>query len=183
MPYEIAAVSAQVLCTPYNHAPSHFMQSHTRKVYACLAVTCHLRFGQNDRDLLRAAAVTRGWNGYWNKSQHRKSTLENIILQPRPFNHESGALTTELSPPPLSPRWKVMTGKNRPAYPENDHLVFWWVVFSVLHSQTVLTARSVKPSAQSAQCDRGVRRYASPKFLLYQGSKWCKLGSHWLPFT
>ena len=38
-----------------------------RKVYACLAVTCHLHFWQNDRDLSRAAAVTRGWNGYRNK--------------------------------------------------------------------------------------------------------------------
>ena len=52
------------------------------KVYACLAVTCHLHFWQNDRDLLRATAVTRGWNGYRNKSQHRKSTLEKKILPP-----------------------------------------------------------------------------------------------------
>ena len=37
MPHETAAVSAQVLCTPYNHAPIYFMQSHIRKVYACLA--------------------------------------------------------------------------------------------------------------------------------------------------
>ena len=80
--HETAAVSAQVLCTPYNHAPSHFMHSHIRKVYACLAVTCHLHFWQNDRDLLRATAVTRGWNGYRNKSQHRKSTLEKKILPP-----------------------------------------------------------------------------------------------------
>ena len=72
----------QGLCTPCNHAPCHFMQSHIRKVYACLAVTCHLHFWQNDRDLLRATAVTRGWNGYRNKSQHRKSTLEKIILPP-----------------------------------------------------------------------------------------------------
>ena len=41
--------SRRVLCTRYNHAPCHFMQSHIGKVYACLAVTCHLRFGQNDR--------------------------------------------------------------------------------------------------------------------------------------
>ena len=40
------------------------MHSHIRKVYACLTVTCHLHFWQNDRDLLRATAVTRGWNGY-----------------------------------------------------------------------------------------------------------------------
>ena len=32
VPHETAAISAQVLCTPYNHAPCHFMQSHIRKV-------------------------------------------------------------------------------------------------------------------------------------------------------
>ena len=58
------------------------MQSHIRKVYACLAVTCHLRFWQDDRGLLRATAVTRGWDGYRNKSQHRKLTLEKKILPP-----------------------------------------------------------------------------------------------------
>ena len=47
-----------------------------------LAVTCHLHFWQNDRDFLRATVVTRGWNGYRNKSQHRKSTLEKKILLP-----------------------------------------------------------------------------------------------------
>ena len=51
-------------------------------MYACLAVTCQLHFWQNDRDLLRATAVTRGCNGYRNKSQHRKSTLEKKILPP-----------------------------------------------------------------------------------------------------
>ena len=49
--------SQHVLCTPYNHAPCHFMQSHIRKVYACLAVTCHLHFWPNDPGLLRATAV------------------------------------------------------------------------------------------------------------------------------
>ena len=58
------------------------MQSHKRKVHACLAITCHLHFWQNDRDLLRATAVTREWNGYRNKSQHRKSTLKKKILPP-----------------------------------------------------------------------------------------------------
>ena len=51
-------------------------------MYACLAVTCHLHFWQNDRDFWRATVVTRGWNGYQNKSQHRKSTLEKKILPP-----------------------------------------------------------------------------------------------------
>ena len=60
VPHETATVSAHVLCTPYNHAPCHFLQSHIRKVYACLAVTCHLHFWQNDRDLLRATAGRGG---------------------------------------------------------------------------------------------------------------------------
>ena len=46
----------------------------------CLAVTCHLHFWQNDQDLLHATVVTQGWNGCWNKSQHRKWTLEKKIL-------------------------------------------------------------------------------------------------------
>ena len=34
VPHETAAVSAQVLCTPYNHASCHFMQSHIRPNFA-----------------------------------------------------------------------------------------------------------------------------------------------------
>ena len=64
------------------NAEARFNKSHIRKVYACLAVTCHLHFWQNDQDFLRATVVTRGWNGYRNKSQHRKSTLEKKILPP-----------------------------------------------------------------------------------------------------
>ena len=64
------------------NAEARFNKSHIRKVYACLAVTCHLHFWQNDRDFLRATVVTRGWNGYRNKSRHRKSTLEKKILPP-----------------------------------------------------------------------------------------------------
>ena len=58
------------------------MQSHIHKVYVCLAVTYDLRFWQNDRDLLHATALTQGWNGYQNKSQHKKMTLEKKILPP-----------------------------------------------------------------------------------------------------
>ena len=35
----------------------HFIQSHIRRVRACLAVTYYLHFWQNDRDLLHAAEV------------------------------------------------------------------------------------------------------------------------------
>ena len=53
-----------VLCTPYNLAPCHFMQSHIHKVHTCLA-TCTFR---RVTDLLHATVVTQGWNGYPNKS-------------------------------------------------------------------------------------------------------------------
>ena len=101
--------SWRVLCTPYNYAPCHFTQSHIRKVRARLAVTCHqLHCWQSDRVVLRATQCgsAAGWNGYRNKSQHRKLTrrTENFSRSscrdsiPWPFNHESGAQTTELSP-------------------------------------------------------------------------------------
>ena len=77
LPHENAAVSAQVLCTPYSHAPCHFMQSHIRKLYVCL--TCHLHFWQNSQDLLRATAVTRECNGYRNKSSQKVDTGEEIL--------------------------------------------------------------------------------------------------------
>ena len=41
--------------------------------FVCLFVFC---FSHNNRDLLRATAVTPKWNGYQNKSQHRKLTGE-----------------------------------------------------------------------------------------------------------
>ena len=87
-------------CTMSLHA-----KPHTQGVCVFSCNLRHLRFWQNDRGLLRATAVTRGCNGYRNKSRHRKLTLEKKILpppdsNPRPFDHESGALTTELSPLP-----------------------------------------------------------------------------------
>ena len=74
--------SRRDLCTSYNHVSCHFMQNHIPKVYACLGATCHLHFWRNDRGLLCATAVTRGWNGYRNKSQHTKLTMEKKILPP-----------------------------------------------------------------------------------------------------
>ena len=47
-------------------------------VSVCLAVTYHLWFGQNDRDLLRATTVTRGGTDI--EKEHGKLTLEKKIL-------------------------------------------------------------------------------------------------------
>ena len=59
------------------------MQSQIRKVYACLDVTCHLHFWQNDQDLLRATADIR--IGYRNN------------ITERPWRRK---FSTELSPLP-----------------------------------------------------------------------------------
>ena len=126
--------SQHILCTPYNHAPCHFMQSHIRKVYACLAVTCHLHFWQNDRDLLRATAVTKGWNGYWNKSQHRKLTLEEKILPLLLQWFEPANFRSRVQ---CSNHWAIPTPNNN-----NRQLlhstVFWWTQThcALQHSRT-----------------------------------------------
>ena len=49
VPHETAAILARSV---YTIQPCCFMQSHICKVYACLTVTCHLRFWQNDQDHL-----------------------------------------------------------------------------------------------------------------------------------
>ena len=57
------------------------MQSHVCRVHEYLAITCHLHFWQNDKDLLCAPEVTQGWNGYQNKSA-RMLILEKKIFLP-----------------------------------------------------------------------------------------------------
>ena len=61
-------------------------------MHVCLAVTCHLNFGKNDVGLLRATAVTRGWNGYRNESARKVDTgEENSLAAP------AGTRTRDLS--------------------------------------------------------------------------------------
>ena len=91
---DAAAVSARLVYTIQPCTTS-------RKVRACLAVTCHLHFWQNDRALLRATAVTRGWNGYRNKSQHRQWTLETKILRAAPAGTQT--LDLSITSPALKP--------------------------------------------------------------------------------
>ena len=59
VPHETAAVSARSV---YTLQPCT-ISFHESQVHACLAVTCHLHFWQNDQDLLCATAVARGWHG------------------------------------------------------------------------------------------------------------------------
>ena len=78
-PHETFAVSAQVLCTPCT-MPLH-AKPHT---YGVCVFSCNLppaRLAEWPGSFTCYCGNT-GWNGYRNKSQHRKSTLEKKILPP-----------------------------------------------------------------------------------------------------
>ena len=107
VPHETAAVSAQILCTPYNHAPCHFMQSHIRNgvcVFSCNlppallaewpgSFTCYCGNTGVERIPKWVSTECRPWRRKFSRCSSRDSN-------PRPFIHEFGSLTTELSPPP-----------------------------------------------------------------------------------
>ena len=98
-------------------------------MYACLAVTCHLHFWQNDLGLLRATAVTRGWNGYRNKSQHRKSTLEKKILPPFQQGFEPATFQSRVR---CSNHWAIPAPKCSPGRSQQHH---WRWQLSVLRTE------------------------------------------------
>ena len=82
-------------------------------MYACLGVTCHLPFLQNDRGLLHAIAITRGWSRHrkivstesqpWRRKFLRHSCRDSNW---QPLDHESGTLTNKLSRPGKTTRNK-----------------------------------------------------------------------------
>ena len=111
VPCETAAILVRSVYTIQSCTMSyHFVQSHIHKVHVCLTVTCRLHFRQNDWDLLHATVVTQGWNRYWSRVssteswpwRRKISHYSCWCLNLQPFDHESGALSTELS---SLPRW------------------------------------------------------------------------------
>ena len=109
---------------PCTSVQCHFNWSHTCRVHVSLAVICRLHFWQNNQDLLRATAVTRGWSSCQNKSECRKLTLEQKILspfllglKPTTFWSQVWHSTTQLFPPtpnhhPLCPVQSTVTRNN-----------------------------------------------------------------------
>ena len=124
VPRETAAASARSVytiqpCTMLRH----FTQIHIRWVHACLAVTCHLHFWQNDQDLLSATEVARWWNGHRNKNQHRSRSH----CSP----HQAKRITGT---------WSVWS-TNEPVNQTNQPTLFrtlWWVV--CIHWENMVTS-------------------------------------------
>ena len=120
---------------------------HIRRVHVC-QFSCNLppALLAERPDLLHATAITRGWNRYCRRSQHRKLTLEKKILppllfwqsNPRPSDHKS-------STPPLSyPRryFKVilvliLTSLNIGSHHDELHIQMFSSVFTICISCTV----------------------------------------------
>ena len=81
-------------------------------MYSCLGVTCQLHSWQNDRGLLRATVVTRGWNGHrkrvstqsWLWRKKKKISLRSFRdSNSQPFDRESGVLSRPpIQAPPTS---------------------------------------------------------------------------------
>ena len=85
-----------VTIQPFNSLQCHCVQSRISRMHVCLAVTRHLHFWQNDRDFLRASAVTRGGGGRGEGGTDTEIKASSCRdSNPRPFDHESGALTTK----------------------------------------------------------------------------------------
>ena len=96
------------------------MQRHTHTVRACLAVTRHLLFWQNDRDFLRATAVTRGATDTETRVTAKKVKILPPLLpglEPATFPVRVRSLTTELSSLPFLFHYRISNGgKNSLSY-------------------------------------------------------------------
>ena len=80
---------------------SLYSKLHICMLHVCLAETCHLHFWQNGWDLLYATAVTRVWNKYRNKRQHREENSPTVPARtqtPETFWSQVHHSTAEPSP-------------------------------------------------------------------------------------
>ena len=83
---ETAAVSAgSVYTIPPRTISRQFMQSHRHRVHTCLAVTCHLHFRQNDRDLYRATTVTRVTSERRRKKEKKEKDYRQAEMDPHKY--------------------------------------------------------------------------------------------------
>ena len=155
---------------PCTSLQCHFIRNHIRRIPVCLDVTWHPRFWQNDQDLLRATAVLWGWNGYWDKSQHKKLTTEKKILPPLlPGLDPRDLLITSPALKPLSyhrlppPPPPLLTTVNTAAAKLHDQPVGWLIFYSwgTFQPRSALYQNVSKPSLIKHTCNNLVN-YSHP---------------------
>ena len=98
------------------------------RVCACLSVTCHLHFWQNNRGLLCATVVTQGWNWHWIRVRtqsllwRRKFTYGSCQdWNYQPLDHESKALPTSC----LDSLFEICAMMSSCIY---VHMFLWWIM-------------------------------------------------------
>ena len=110
------------------HVPCHFMQSRIRKVHACLAVTRHLHFWQNDRDLFTCYCGNTGGGGTdteirvstenwpWRRFSRRScrrfepATFQSRVRRSNHWASRPSLPLTPPPPPPFPPRTHTVQG-------------------------------------------------------------------------
>ena len=121
--------------------PTTHMQSHICKVYACLAVTCHLYCSGTDTEI---RVSTESW------PRRRKFSRSSCTdSNPRPFSHESSTLTTELSPPLHRCIWQ---GLVKPCSAWMD-----WLATAVLNPFIVKACKISGPTDARMSLENSVR--------------------------
>ena len=116
-------------------------------MFSCNLPPAHLAEWQG---LLRATAVTRGWNGYRNKSQHRKLTLAKKILPPLQQGFEP---TTFWSRVRRSNHWAIpATQVGVPEFPTRDKEVLKTNNNNKCPSSPMLPAPSLWYLAPNVSC-------------------------------
>ena len=148
-------VSSVYTIQPRTSLQCHFIQSHIGRVYVCLAVTCYLHFWQNDRDLLRITAVTRGWNGYRNKNQHRKLTLEKNILPPLLQGFEPATFQSRVR---RSNRWAIPLPEIVPAKTDQSERLCSEAIYLKTATQFTITSLQLQIRWRSWNCFEYRRR-------------------------
>ena len=120
------------------------MQSHIRKVYACLAVTCHLHFWQNDRDLLRAfTCQTRpvwSWLVSYQNMTYSSQSISGICNHLKKKkndsdeSHDSLIVRNEMNPVSRQPAINMTSVHINPPHTNKSRRLLWGPRKTRIHS-------------------------------------------------
>ena len=139
VPHETAAVSAQVLCAPFNHASVYSVTLFEATEDACV-------FSSNPppaplaewlQSFMCYCSNMWRWNRYRNKIQHKMLTLEKKILllgfEPETFRSQVHCSTTESSPLPRDRQPTLSCQQSVPMIGKHTHtLIKSHAIYSML---------------------------------------------------
>ena len=148
-------------------------------MYAHLGVTCHPHFWQNDKGLICATAVTRGWKRHQIKvsiqSQLWRRKFSCYDSNSQPFDHESSILNNKLSWLPFASngRTSYLNRKPKISYAMHgwDQVQVWILQSEKSHSKCITTPFSL---FSESYLNPEIRLY--PKSPTHDDGFWCLPG-------